>query len=112
MDEDFVRKDIHDTEIRRIDERITGAVSRIESKLDLHIAMIDAMIAEMKAENTDHRANLGASISEIRGNMRELQGEMLALSAKVDSVTRNVTLIMTISGLLFALISIFIQMWR
>lgn len=64
MSEEFVKKDVYDVEIRRIDERIDAAVSRIELKTDAAVARMenktDAFITEInkRISELDSRVNV------------------------------------------------------
>ena len=119
MSEEFVRKDVHDVEIRRIDERIDSAVFRMEAKTEVYMAKMQGSFEEMKAQNASFReyvsnelSHMRADVQNIRGDVRKMQGEMSALNSKVDNISRNVALIMTIAGLAISAVSILIQFMR
>lgn len=120
MNEEFVRKDIHDIEVRRLDERIDAAVLRMEARSETILARMEASLEEQKAQNAAFREYVSNELSEMRkemlknhgsltADMKQLRGEMSALNSKVDNISRNVALIMTISGLAISAVSILIQ---
>lgn len=105
MSEEFVIKDVYDVEIRRIDEKIDATVNRIESKLE-------ASLAEIKAQNASFREHVSNELSDMRADMKKMDGRMSALEAKVDNISRNVGLIMTLFGLAISAVTIIAQFLR
>lgn len=97
MNEEYVRKDVFDVELRRLDERFDAALSRMEAK-------IDAGISEMKAQNATFREHVTNELSD-------MNSKISALQAKVENITGNVALIMTIIGTVIAGITLFIQLY-
>ena len=96
MTDEFVRKDIHHMEIRRLDEKIDEKISRIEQKLDVAVERMDLrMEAHM------------AKIDSVIGRM---EGRLDAMDAKINNISRNVALILTIFGLIMSGISIYFSM--
>ena len=85
VSEEFVRKDVYNVEIRRIDERLDAAVSRIELKADAAVARME--------NKTD-------------AFMADMNGRILAIEAKLDSISQNTVLIMTITGLVISAVTI------
>ena len=123
MNEEFVRKDIHDIEGRRLDERIDAAVLRMEARSETTLARMEASLEEQKAQNAAFREYVSNELSDMRkemlknhgslaADMKQLRGEMSALSAKVDNISRNVALIMTLFGIAISAVTILIQFIR
>ena len=80
---------------------------------------MDAALAEMKAQNASFRehvsnelADMRGEIQDMRGDMKRVDGRMSALEAKVDNISRNVALIMTLFGLAISAVTILIQFIR
>ena len=96
MNEEFVYKSVHNAEMRRMDERIDTAVSRFEAKAD---RMVERM--ELKMDAYMARAD---------GVLAKMEGRLDAMDAKINNVSRNVMLIMTIFGLIISGISIYFSM--
>lgn len=58
MNEEFIYKNVFDVEVRRIDEKIENAVSRMEAKSDAYMARVDGAIAEMRGDIKAIRAEV------------------------------------------------------
>ncbi len=119
MSEEFVRKDVHNAELRRIDEKIDATVFRIEAKTDAHMARVNASFEEMKAQNAAFRehvsnelSDMRGEIQDMRGDMKQMRGEISAIKADLNNISRNVALIMTIFGLAISAVTILIQFIR
>ena len=93
MSENFVQKDIHDMQIKRLDEKIDEKVGRIEQKLD---AAVERMELRMEAH-----------MACVDGVIARMEGRMEAMDAKISNISCNVALIMTIFGLIMSGINIY-----
>lgn len=116
MSEEFVRKSVHDVEIRRIDEKIDATVSRMEARLEASNIRTDAAINRMEqrleaaVERMDTK--LDAHMARVDGVIGRMEGRLDAMDAKISNISRNVALIMTIFGLVISGISIYFSMPR
>ena len=114
MSEEFVRKDVHNAELRRIDEKIDATVSRIEAKLEASNMRNDAAInrMEQRFEAAVERmyTKLDAHMARVDGVISRMEGRLDAMDAKISNVSRNVALILTIFGLIISGISIYFSM--
>ena len=90
MSEEFVRKDVHNAELRRIDERINLAVSRIEASL----------------------AQMSREIQRIDRNIDDLRGKIQSLEGRHFSLGWDVALIAVIFFVSIFLLSISIRFMR
>ncbi len=111
MNDEFVRKDVFEAEVRRLDEHFDSAVSRMEAK-------IDAGISEMKAQNAAFREHVSNELADMKGKIlamdgkiSAMDGKISALQAKVDNISGNVVLIMTIAGIVISGLTLFIQIY-
>ncbi|MBQ3403518.1 MAG: hypothetical protein IJG65_09165 [Synergistaceae bacterium] len=96
MNEEFVRKDLYESEKRRSEERLDSAVSRFEAKADRTVERL-----ELKMD---------AYMARVDGTLAKMDGRLDAMDAKINNVSRNVALIMTIFGLIISGISIYFSM--
>ncbi len=104
MNDEFVRKDVFEAEVRRLDEHFDSAVSRMEAK-------IDAGISEIKAQNATFREHVTNELSGMNEKILAMDGKISALQAKVDNISGNVVLIMTIAGIVISGLTLFIQIY-
>ena len=88
MSEEYVRKDVHDAEMRRIDERIDATVSRIEASLNV----------------------ISRDVKKIEDGVNDLCREISALEAKVSGISNNLMLIMAGFVLAFSAIAFSISL--
>ena len=123
MSEDFVRKDIHELETRRLDGRIDDAVMRIEARLEASLAEMKAQNAAFREHVTNELVDMKGDINQMKGDMSQMKGEMSAMKfelkseisavrSEVSNISKNVALIMTIFGLVISAVSIAIQVWK
>ena len=98
MSEEFVHKDLYEADKRRFEEKLDTVVSRFESK----------------AERTVERMELkmDAYMARVDGAIAKMEGRLDAMDATINNISRNVTLIMTIFGLIISGISIYFSMPR
>jgi len=92
METEYVYKNVYDIEVRRIDEKIENAVTRMEAKSDAYMARVEGAIAQMHGE-----------ISEIRG-------EVKAVRAQVSNMGWTITLTVTLMGLALTCVNIYFAM--
>ena len=85
METEYVRKDVFDAEIRRLDEKIDNTLARIEARMDAHMAQIDKMFAEM-----NERLN--------------------TMDTQLDGLIRKIYWVLTVVGLAFAGVSIYLAL--
>ena len=83
METEYVYKNVYDIEVRRIDEKIENAVTRMEAKSDAYMARVDAAIGRM-------------------------EGRLDAMEAKISNVTWTITLLATVLGLALTGLSIYL----
>ena len=58
MESEYVYKNVYDIEIRRIDEKIENAVSRMETKSDAYMARVDGVLGRMEERLDNMNAKL------------------------------------------------------
>ena len=85
MESEYVYKNVYDVEIRRIDEKIENAVLRMEARSDAYMARVDGAIAEMR-------------------------GDIKAMNAKLSGLTWAVNLLLTVTGIAVAGVSIYLAL--
>ncbi len=85
MNEEFIYKNVFDVEVRRIDEKIENAVSRMEAKSDAYMARVDGAIAEMR-------------------------GDIKAIRAEVSTMGWTITLAVALMGVILTGVSIYFSM--
>lgn len=85
MEVEYVYKNVYDGEIRRIDEKIENAITRMESKSDAYMARVDGAIAEMR-------------------------GEIKAMNARITNMGWTITLAVAVMGLVLTGVSIYFSM--
>ncbi|MBQ2615391.1 MAG: hypothetical protein IJG51_04410 [Synergistaceae bacterium] len=90
MNEEFVRKDVHDAEIRRLDEKIEAAVSRIEF-----------LLADMRLD-----------IRRLDRDMEGLREKVRSLEAKGSNLSWDLVLIAAIFLLTVFFLSVSIRFTR
>ena len=83
MESEFVYKNVYEIEIRRIDEKIENAVTRMEAKSEAFMARVDGSLARM-------------------------EGQLDAMEAKLSNLTWSVNLLLTVAGIAVAGISIYL----
>lgn len=96
MSEEFVRKDVYEADKRRFEERLDAVVSRFEAKVDRAVERM-----ELKMD---------AYMARVDGTLAKMEGHLDAMDSKINNVSRNVALIMTIFGLIISGISIYFSM--
>ena len=92
METEYVYKSVYDSEVRRVDEKIENAVTRMEAKSDAYMARVEGAIAQMHGE-----------ISEIRG-------EVKAVRAQVSNMGWTITLMVALMGLVLTCVNIYFAM--
>lgn len=116
MSEEFLRKDIHELETRRLDGRIDDVVMRLEARMEASLAEMKAQNAAFREHVTNELADMKSDIGQMKGDMQamkfELKSEISAVRSEVSNISRNVALIMTIFGLVISAVSIAIQLWK
>ena len=120
MNEDFVTKGVFNSDVRRIGEKMDATVARIELKTDAAVARmeaktdaymekmemkLEAAMSEMKAQNASFREYVSNELSDMNVKISTVE-------AKVDNISCNVALIMTVFGLAFSAAAILIQYLR
>ena len=83
METEYVYKNVYDIEVRRIDEKIENAVTRMEAKSDAYMARVDAAIGRM-------------------------EGRLDTMNAKLNNLTWAVNLLLVVAGLAVAGVSIYL----
>jgi len=99
MERECVYKDFYDVEIRRVDEKIENAITRMEAKSDAYMARVEGAIAQMRGE-----------ISEMRGEISEMRGDVKAISSQVSNMGWTITLTVTLMGLALTCVNIYFAM--
>ena len=112
MSEEFLRKDIHELETRRLDGRIDDVVMRLEARMEASLAETKAQNAAFREHVTNELSHMRVDVQDLRGDVKKLQGEMSALKSDVSNISKNVALIMTVFGLVISAVSIIIQVWK
>ena len=96
MSEEFVRKYVYEADKRRFDERLDTVISRFEAKVNQAVERMEL--------------NMDAHMAKVDGALSEMRGELKAMNAKINNISRDVALIMTIIGLIVSGISIYFSM--
>lgn len=102
MPEDFVRKDIFDLNVNRVDHRfemmeklVNAAVERMEAIIEKNLAKHDAIASEMRIE-----------VSEIKGDVR-------AINARLDTLQNKFSWNLAWVGIVIGIVLAVIQhVWR
>jgi len=92
MERECVYKDFYDVEIRRVDEKIENAITRMEAKSDAYMARVEGAIAQM------------------RGEISEMRGDVKAISSQVSNMGWTITLTVTLMGLALTCVNIYFAM--
>ena len=92
MPEEYVRREVFESEIRRTDEKIDNAVARMEAKVDAYTARVEGALAEMRGE--------------MQGALGEMRGEIKAINTKLGNLVWTMTLSVAIMGLLLTGVTI------
>ena len=116
MNEEFVRKDIHDIEVRRLDERIDSAVLRMEARNEAAVARIEASLAEMKAQNAAFREQVAGELRSLRRDISslesELKSEILKARPKAVDSSWNFAFTIIVCCLTLSIAVMIIQVWK
>ena len=96
METEYVYRNVYDIEVRRIDEKIENAITRMEAKSDAYMARIEGVIAHMHGE-----------ISEMCGEISEMRGEVKAVSAQVSNMGWTIILTVALVGLVLTCVNIY-----
>ena len=85
QEENFVTRDVFNSEIRRIDEKVDNAVERMEMKMDLYTSRVDNMLIKM-------------------------DGKIDTLNARVDGIVNFVGWTIALTSIIIAVGTFVIQM--
>ena len=106
MPEEYVRREVFESEIRRTYEKIDNAVARMEAKVDAYTARVEGALAEMRGQIGEMRGEMQGALGDMRGAIGDMQGEIKALTAKMGNIVWTTTLSVAIMGLLLTGVTI------
>ena len=101
MNEEFVRKDVFEANMRRIDQHfdaterlVNNTVERMEAIIDRNLAKHDAVAAEM------------------RGDIRALNTRIDSMEGKLSQSITITSVIVTVFGIIITIVIAAIQFWK
>ena len=118
-DSDYVRRDVFDAHMQRIDQRFDSLEKRMDERFDAMRIFMEKTLTEMKADNArvlnemkadnaQLRSEMQESNSQLRSEIRVLDTRIEALNTRIDSVQTTVYWGFALMGIVVAMLGFFI----